>query len=98
MIATFLKKRREIEETVNYNEINPQRKRLKFATYENIDAAVDSILINFENKVEDPFSAVNVKEACDNIAGIVTDEDILSEITDKIENDDKEDDDDDRDP
>lgn len=30
---------------------------------------VDSILVNFENKVEDPFKAVNVKEACDNIAG-----------------------------
>ncbi|GBN37873.1 Tigger transposable element-derived protein 6 [Araneus ventricosus] len=30
---------------------------------------VDSILINIENKVEEPFKAVNVKEACDNIAG-----------------------------
>ena len=30
---------------------------------------VDSILLNIENKVEVPFKVVNVKEACDNIAG-----------------------------
>ena len=30
---------------------------------------VESILVNIENKVEDSFKAVNVKEACDNIAG-----------------------------
>ncbi|GBM34134.1 hypothetical protein AVEN_243186-1 [Araneus ventricosus] len=48
MIATFLKKREQIEEAANYNEINPQRKRLKVATNENTDTAVDSILINIE--------------------------------------------------
>lgn len=30
---------------------------------------VESILLNIENKVEDPFKVINVKEACDNIAG-----------------------------
>ncbi|GBM87977.1 hypothetical protein AVEN_91931-1 [Araneus ventricosus] len=40
MIATFIKKRKHIEEAVNSNEINPQRKRLKIATNKNIDAAV----------------------------------------------------------
>ncbi|GBO36534.1 hypothetical protein AVEN_215874-1 [Araneus ventricosus] len=39
-IATFLKKRKKIEEAVNSNEINTQRKRLKVATNKNIDAAV----------------------------------------------------------
>ncbi|GBN39490.1 hypothetical protein AVEN_142063-1 [Araneus ventricosus] len=68
-IATFLKKRKQIEEAVNSNEINPQRKLLKAATNVNIDAAVDSILINIENKVEEPFKAVNVKEAYYNIVG-----------------------------
>ncbi|GBN58037.1 hypothetical protein AVEN_80854-1 [Araneus ventricosus] len=50
--ASFLKKGKQIEEAVNFNEINPPRKRLKVATNENIDAAVDSILINIENKEE----------------------------------------------
>ncbi|GBL94098.1 hypothetical protein AVEN_10547-1, partial [Araneus ventricosus] len=68
-IATFLKKRKQIEEAVNFYEINPQRKRLKVATDENIDGAVHSILINIENEGEEPFKAVNVKGACDNIAG-----------------------------
>ncbi|GBM40963.1 hypothetical protein AVEN_250293-1 [Araneus ventricosus] len=36
---SFLKKR-QIEEAVNSNEINSQRKRLKVATNEKIDAAV----------------------------------------------------------
>ncbi|GBL90946.1 hypothetical protein AVEN_28037-1 [Araneus ventricosus] len=67
-IATFLKKRAQIEEAVNSNEINPQRKRLKVTINENIDAALDSILINIQNKEEEPFKAENVKEACDNIA------------------------------
>ncbi|GBM24476.1 hypothetical protein AVEN_253998-1 [Araneus ventricosus] len=67
-IANFLKKRKPVEEAVNSDEINPQRKRLKVATNENIDAAVDSMRINIENK-EEPFKAVNVKEACGNIAG-----------------------------
>ncbi|GBL98770.1 hypothetical protein AVEN_8654-1 [Araneus ventricosus] len=67
-IATFLEKRKQIEEAVNSNEINHQRKRLKIATIGNNNAAVDSIFINIENKVEEPFRAVNV-EACDNIAG-----------------------------
>ncbi|GBM95530.1 hypothetical protein AVEN_142102-1, partial [Araneus ventricosus] len=99
-IATFLKKRKQIEEAVNSNEIEPQRKRLKVATNENIDAAVDLILINIEDKEEEPFKAVNVKGACDNIAGNwwevtektirVTEEDILTEIADEIENDDEE--------
>ncbi|GBM37164.1 hypothetical protein AVEN_219055-1 [Araneus ventricosus] len=40
-IASFLKKGKQIEESVNSTEINPQRKRLKFATNENVDAAVD---------------------------------------------------------
>ncbi|GBN17596.1 hypothetical protein AVEN_200941-1 [Araneus ventricosus] len=79
-------------------EQNFEIKRLKIATNENNDAAVDSMLISIENKVEDPFKAVNVKETCDNIAGGVTEEDILSEITDEIENNDEEEDDDDTDP
>ncbi|GBM75555.1 hypothetical protein AVEN_88370-1 [Araneus ventricosus] len=45
-----------------------REKRLKVATNGNIDAAVDFILINIENK-EEPFKAVNVNGACDNIAG-----------------------------
>ncbi|GBM48748.1 hypothetical protein AVEN_193442-1 [Araneus ventricosus] len=61
MIATFLKKRKQIEEAVNTNEINPQRKRLKVATNENSDAALDLIHINTENKEKEPFKAVNVK-------------------------------------
>ncbi|GBL90927.1 hypothetical protein AVEN_28024-1 [Araneus ventricosus] len=69
-IATFLKERKQIEEALNSNEINPQRKRLKIATNENIYAAVDSILINIENTVGEPFKAVKVKEACGNIARI----------------------------
>ncbi|GBN73522.1 hypothetical protein AVEN_191757-1 [Araneus ventricosus] len=68
-IATFLTKRKQIEESVNSNEIKPQRNRLKVPANENIDAAVESILINIENKGDEPFKAVNVKEACDNIAG-----------------------------
>ncbi|GBN42582.1 hypothetical protein AVEN_131508-1 [Araneus ventricosus] len=68
-IVTFLKKRKQIKKSVNSNEINPQRKRLKVATSENIVAAVDSILTNIENNVEEPFKTVNVKEACDNIGG-----------------------------
>ncbi|GBN50570.1 hypothetical protein AVEN_206124-1 [Araneus ventricosus] len=39
-ITTFLKKRKQIEEAVNSNEISPQRKRLKVATNENNDAAI----------------------------------------------------------
>nr|XP_042904651.1 tigger transposable element-derived protein 6 [Parasteatoda tepidariorum] len=39
-VATFLKKRKQIEDTVSSNLINPKRKRLKVATNENIDAAV----------------------------------------------------------
>ncbi|GBN74552.1 hypothetical protein AVEN_77897-1 [Araneus ventricosus] len=54
-IASFLKKGKQIEEAVNSSEINPQRKRLKVATNKNIDSAMDSILINIENKEEEPF-------------------------------------------
>ncbi|GBM27734.1 hypothetical protein AVEN_25353-1 [Araneus ventricosus] len=39
-IANFLKKKKQIDEAVNSNEINPQRKRLKVATIENIDAVI----------------------------------------------------------
>ncbi|GBM49221.1 hypothetical protein AVEN_158193-1 [Araneus ventricosus] len=59
-IATFLKKRKQIEEAVNSNEINPQRKRQEVATNGNIDAVVYSILTNTEYKEEEPFKAVNV--------------------------------------
>ncbi|GBM57877.1 hypothetical protein AVEN_247491-1 [Araneus ventricosus] len=69
MIATFLKKRKQIEEAVNSNEIYPRRKQLKAGKNENIDAAVYSILINIENNVEEPFKTVNVKEECVSIAG-----------------------------
>ncbi|GBO45170.1 hypothetical protein AVEN_14701-1 [Araneus ventricosus] len=67
--ASFLKKGNQIEEAVNSSEFNPQRKRLKVATIENIDSAVDSKLINIENKEEEPFKAVNVKEVGENVAG-----------------------------
>ncbi|XP_054714193.1 tigger transposable element-derived protein 6-like [Uloborus diversus] len=39
-VATFLKKRKHIEDAVRSNSVNPKRKRLKVATNENIDAAV----------------------------------------------------------
>lgn len=39
-IATFLKKRKEIEEAVTSNNTDPQRKRIKTAPNEEIDAAV----------------------------------------------------------
>ncbi|GBN95512.1 hypothetical protein AVEN_56859-1 [Araneus ventricosus] len=68
-ITSFLKKGKQIEEAANSSEINPQRKRLIFATNENIDAAVDSIFINIENKEEKPFKAVNVKEEGGTIGG-----------------------------
>ncbi|GBM16102.1 hypothetical protein AVEN_163136-1 [Araneus ventricosus] len=138
MISNFLKKRKQIEEAVNSNEINPQRKRLKVAINENIDAAVDSILINIENKEENfkadkqtdndenyknndvsdaeecvlslQKSLTQLEEKCGKISGInveeyltanddlmvfsgVTEEDILSEITNKMKNDDEENDD-----
>ncbi|GBN98481.1 hypothetical protein AVEN_14417-1 [Araneus ventricosus] len=68
-IASFLKKGKQIEEAANSSEINPQRKRLIFATNENIDSAIDSILINIENKGEKPFKGVNVKRESVNIIG-----------------------------
>lgn len=39
-IATILKKRKQIEGAISSNTVNPQRKRLKVATNEIIDAAV----------------------------------------------------------
>nr|XP_042899244.1 tigger transposable element-derived protein 6-like [Parasteatoda tepidariorum] len=39
-VATFLKKRKQIGDTVSSNLINPKRKRLKVTTNENIDAAI----------------------------------------------------------
>ncbi|XP_054724231.1 LOW QUALITY PROTEIN: tigger transposable element-derived protein 6-like [Uloborus diversus] len=39
-VATFLKKRKHIEDAVRSNSVNPKRKRLKVATNEKIDAAV----------------------------------------------------------
>ncbi|XP_054721886.1 LOW QUALITY PROTEIN: tigger transposable element-derived protein 6-like [Uloborus diversus] len=39
-VATFLKKRKHIEDSVRSNSVNPKRKRLKVVTNENIDAAV----------------------------------------------------------
>ncbi|GBM61463.1 hypothetical protein AVEN_96572-1 [Araneus ventricosus] len=54
---------------------------------------LDSILKNIEIKVEESSKAVDVKGSCDNIAGRVTEEDILFEITDEMKNDDEENDD-----
>ncbi|XP_054722018.1 tigger transposable element-derived protein 6-like [Uloborus diversus] len=39
-VATFLKKRKHIEDAVRSNLVNPKQKRLKVATNENIDAAI----------------------------------------------------------
>lgn len=38
-LATFLKKRKEIEDTITSNTVDPSRKRLKTATYSDVDAA-----------------------------------------------------------
>ncbi|GBN27132.1 hypothetical protein AVEN_120327-1 [Araneus ventricosus] len=98
-IATFLKKRKQIEEIVNSNEINPQRK-----TTENTEECVWSLqksLTQLEEK-SGKMSGINVEKylTADDLmvfAG-VTEKDILSEITEEMENDDEEDDDDDTDP